>query len=297
MSNTSPRLLVTGASGQLGRRVVELLLAQEIGNIIATTRNPEGLADLAARGVDVRKADFDEEEGLAEAFAGAERLLLMSTDAVGQPGKRFLQHNAAIDAAAKAGVKHLVYTSLTHPVTDSPVLLAPDHIKTELALEASGLSYTALRNNLYADLLLMSLPAAIGMGQLFSAAGEGGAAYVTREDCARAAAAALSSDFEGKRQLEISGPQVVTYAALAEMASELSSTKVTHVPIQPHVLKAGMIQNGVPEVIADLMVSFEEGMAKGLFAPATDAVAELTGEQPMTVKSFLESHRDALVAP
>ena len=297
MSNTSPRLLVTGASGQLGRRVVELLLAQGISNIIATTRNPEGLADLAARGVDVRKADFDEEEGLAEAFAGAERLLLVSTDAVGQPGKRFLQHNAAIDAAAKAGVKHLVYTSLTHPVTDSPVLLAPDHIKTELALEASGLGYTALRNNLYTDLLLMSLPAAIGMGQLFSAAGEEGAAYVTREDCARAAAAALSSDFEGKRQLEISGPQVVTYAALAEMASELSSTKVTHVPIQPHVLKAGMIQNGVPEVIADLMVSFEEGMAKGLFAPATDAVAELTGEQPMTVKSFLESHRDALVTP
>ena len=296
MSNTSPRLLVTGASGQLGRRVVELLLAQGISNIIATTRNPEGLADLAARGVDVRKADFDE-EGLAEAFAGAERRLLVSTDAVGQPGKRFLQHNAAIDAAAKAGVKHLVYTSLTHPVTDSPVLLAPDHIKTELALEASGLGYTALRNNLYTDLLLMSLPAAIGMGQLFSAAGEEGAAYVTREDCARAAAAALSSDFEGKRQLEISGPQVVTYAALAEMASELSSTKVTHVPIQPHVLKAGMIQNGVPEVIADLMVSFEEGMAKGLFAPATDAVAELTGEQPMTVKSFLESHRDALVTP
>ena len=143
----------------------------------------------------------------------------------------------------------------------------------------------------------MSLPAAIGMGQLFSAAGEKGAAYVTREDCARAAVAAVSSDFSGKRQLEISGPEVVTYAALAEMASELGGAPVSHIPLEPEALKAGMIQNGIPEIYAELMVSFEEGMAKGLFAPATDAVANLTGKEPMSVKAFLENHREAFTAP
>ena len=297
INNTQPTLLVTGASGQLGRLVVQQLLERKVGKVIATTRNPDELKDFADRGVEVRKADFDVQAELVAAFSGADRLLLISTDAVGEPGKRYAQHKAAIDAAVKAGVNHIVYTSLAHPVADSPVLLAPDHIKSEEALQASGLGYTALRNNLYTDLLLMSLPAAIGMGQLFSAAGEGGAAYVTREDCARAAAAALASDFSGKRQLEISGPDVVTYEALAEMASDLSGRAVAHVPLEPDALKAGMIQSGVPEVFAELMVSFDEGMAQGLFAPASDAVSDLTGKAPVPVRAFLESHRELLTSP
>lgn len=289
------RLLVTGGSGRLGRRVIELLLSRGNDEIIVTTRNPDRLADLADAKVEVRQADFDQPPAqLAAVFKGADRMLLISTDAVDRPGHRYEQHQRAIQAAVQAGVRHIVYTSLTHPVEDSPVLIAPDHAQTEHALAASGLGYTALRNNLYTDLLLMSLPAAIRSGRLFAAAGDGGAAYVTREDCARSAAAALRSDFDGKRQLEITGPAVVSYAELAALASELSGKEVTFIPVDEEALVAGMVGSGLPEPVARLMASFDVGMRRGLFGPATNAVEELTGQTPMSVRSFLELHRAAL---
>ncbi len=187
-------LLITGASGQLGRRVLELLLDAGAGKLIATTRNPEKLAELARRGVVVRKADFDDAASLPAAFAGAGRLLLISTDAVGTPGRRIAQHRAAVDAAVRAGVKHVVYTSLTRPEPGSPVTFASDHYGTEQALAASPLGWTILRNNVYTDFLLRSLPQAVATGKLVAAAGDGGAGYVTREDCARVAAAALLAE-------------------------------------------------------------------------------------------------------
>ncbi len=108
-------LLVTGASGQLGRRVVELLLEAGAGTVVAATRDPAKLADLAARGAVVRRADFDDEASLVEAFQGVDRLLLISTDALDRPGRRLAQHEAAVRAAVSAGVGHIVYTSLTNP--------------------------------------------------------------------------------------------------------------------------------------------------------------------------------------
>ncbi len=288
------KILVTGASGQLGRRVVELLVESGASNVVATTRHPERLRDLGDRGVELRKADFDQGPAqLAAAFAGAKRMLLISTDAM-DPGHRYEQQSRAIGAAVRAGVEHIAYTSLTHPVSDSPVLIAPDHAQTEQELEAIGVGYTALRNNLYADLLLISLPAAIGSGRLFAAAADGGAAYVTREDCARAAAAALASNFEGKRQLEITGPAVVTYAELAALASELSGKEVVYVPLDEEALIAGMVDNGLPEVVARLMASFDAGIRKGFFGPATDAVKDLSGTAPQSVRAFLEANKAAL---
>ncbi|ARA94938.1 NAD(P)-dependent oxidoreductase [Rhodothermaceae bacterium RA] len=287
-------LLVTGASGHLGRRVVELLLEARPSSLIATTRHPDRLEDLARRGVDVRAADFDRPETLPAAFAGAERLLLISTDTVDRPGRRAEQHRRAIEAAVQAGVRHIVYTSLFGVAPDSPVLIAGDHLQTEQALEASGVGFTALRNNLYTDLLLMSLPPAVASGTLYAAAGDGGAAYVTREDCARAAAAALASDFEGSRRLEITGPGVVTYHDLAALASELSGRPVTYVPVDPEGYVAGAVAAGLPEPVARLMASFDVAMQQGRFGPATDAVRTLTGQDPTSVQAFLEAHRAAL---
>ncbi len=293
----SPSLLVTGAAGRLGRRVVERLLESGAQGIIAVTRRPAQLADLAAQGVDVRQADFDRPETLPAAFAGAGRMLLISTDAVDRPGRRFEQHRRAIDAAVRAGVRHIVYTSLAHPVAGSPVLIADDHLQTEQALEASGVGFTALRNNLYTDLLLMSLPQAVASGTLYAAAGDGGAAYVTREDCARAAAAVLASSFEGVRRLEVTGPAVVTYHELAALAAELTGRPVAYVPLDAAAYVAGMVEAGLPEAVARLMASFDVAMQQGLFGPATDAVRELTGRAPMSVRSFLEVNREALTAP
>jgi len=275
-----PSMLVTGASGHLGRRVVEILLEARPSHIIATTRHPDKIKDLAARGVEVRWADFDEPDTLADAFAGAERMLLISTDALDRPGRRLSQHCKAIDAAVHAGVQHIVYTSLTHPEPGSPVLIAPDHHGTEAALEASGLGSTSLRNNLYTDLLLMSLPRAVASGELVAAAGTGGAAYVTREDCARAAAAALASPFNGQRKLDVTGPGVVTHAELAGLASELTGRPVSYVASEPEALRVRLMEAGMPGPVADLWVSFDVGIARGLFGSATKAVAELTGREP-----------------
>ncbi|MEO5728244.1 MAG: NAD(P)H-binding protein, partial [Byssovorax sp.] len=149
MVGKNQTLLVTGASGQLGRRVVELLLEAKAGTVVAATRDPAKLADLAARGVLVRKADFDDEGSLAEAFAGVDRLLLISTDSLVRPGHRLAQHQAAVRAAVSAGVGHIVYTSFTNPGVESPITVAPDHRLTEEAIAATKLGFTILRNNLY----------------------------------------------------------------------------------------------------------------------------------------------------
>lgn len=289
-------LLVTGASGHLGKAVVELLLARADGRpIIATTRTPEKLADLNARGVDVRAADFDDEASLVAAFAGAERLLLVSTDALDRPGHRIAQHRAAVRAAAKAGVKHIVYTSLPNPGPESPVTLAPDHRETEAAITASGLGYTLLRNNLYTDLFLVSLGHALATGQLVKATADGAAAYVTRDDCARVAAAALVAKDSGNRVVDVTGPAALTQKELARILTEITGKAITYVPADAAAVKQGMVAGGVPEPIADLYVSFDVAIARGLLAQATSTVRELTGKEPESVASFLARNKSALV--
>src|SRR5580704_16728889 len=182
MSMTSERtLFVTGASGHLGRRVVELLLEKGAGKIVAGTRKPEKLADLAARGVDVRPADFEDPQGLQSALAGVDRVLIISTDAIDRPGRRLAQHQAAVAAAVSAGVKHAVYTSMPNPES-SPVVFAPDHLGTEQALKSSGMGWTIVRNCWWIDYQIPTLASAVASGKLISATGQGGAPFVTRED-------------------------------------------------------------------------------------------------------------------
>ncbi len=150
-------LLVTGASGHLGQRVIELLLESNTDYVIAATRTPEKLAHLAERGVEVRKADFDDPSSLTSAFAGVDRLLLISTDTLDGTDRQIVQHRNAVIAANQAGVKLVVYTSLFNPAPDSPIAIAPDHYATEQALSAISLNWTVLRNNVYTDYQLPSL--------------------------------------------------------------------------------------------------------------------------------------------
>src|SRR5690348_4225058 len=148
-------LLVTGASGQLGRAVINHLLdAQKIApsSIIAATRNPENLADLAARGIAVRAADFNDSASLEKAFAGADRVLIISTSDLDlKTGRRLKQHETAVAAAKAVGVSHLLYTSMPNPEPGSPVLFAGDHYGTEQAIKASGIPYTIFRNGWYQE--------------------------------------------------------------------------------------------------------------------------------------------------
>ncbi|WP_394850430.1 NAD(P)H-binding protein [Pendulispora brunnea] len=290
---TTSALLVTGASGQLGRQVLDDLLARKVqGPIIATTRNPEHLAAYAAKGIEVRQADFEgDPAALAKAFAGASRALLISTDALDKPGRRLAQHVAALKAFEAAGVQHVVYTSLTNPYVESPILLAPDHRQTEAALAASRLGFTVLRNNVYIDLLLGSLPRVLASGKLVDARGTGATGFVTRHDCALAASAALSAPFTGRRTLEITGPAAVTSAQVATWLGELSGKAVQHISVTTEALTAALVEHGLPAPLAAVIASFDVAIAKGDLAVVTSAVKELTGRDPQTVRDFLAAQK------
>ncbi|MEP7285435.1 MAG: SDR family oxidoreductase [Chloroflexota bacterium] len=294
-NNHQSTLLVTGASGQMGRRVLELLLEAQAGTIIAATRTPEKLADFSNRRVVIRHADFDDPASLPEAFAGVDRLLLISTDVVGKPGQRLAQHRAAVEAADAANVNHVVYTSLVNPGPDSPILLAPDHQGTEDALAASKLGWTILRNNTYTETLIPALNRAIQMGSLFSAAGQGKAGYVTREDCARVAAAALASSFTGRRTLDITGPEALSQADLAAIATTISGHPVTYIPLELEVLIQNMVAAGLPRPIAELYASFDTAIAQGKLDVVSTAIEDLTGRKPMRLADFLTAEREALL--
>ena len=288
MSSPSP-ILVTGAAGQLGRRVLELLLERNAGPLLATTRDPQKLAGLA--GVDVRAADFDRPDTLPAAFRGAKAALLISTDSLATPGQRLAQHRAAIAAFVAAGVERVVYTSLTG-ADHSSVTFAPDHAGTEQALRDSGLDYVVLRNNLYADLWLHSLPRAVATGQLVDARGDGRAAFVTREDCARAAASALLADEGGRKVLEVTGSEALTSAEVAALVTAISGRPVAHRSIGVAEVRAGLLDAGLPAPFADAYASFDAAIAKGEFSRPSSAVRDLTGAAPGSLRAFLTETRD-----
>lgn len=295
MSASSPRLLVTGAGGQLGRRVVELLLEAGAGDIVAASRDPAKLADLAARGVETRRADFDDPASLTQAFAGVDRLLLISTDALGERGQRIAQHRAAIAAAATAGVKHLVYTSApgARPQVGGGVI--DDHFWTEQALAASPIpGWTILRHNLYAELILQGAGHALSSGLLYSATAGAGRAYVTREDCARADAAALVKG-EGRQILDVSGPAAVTQDQVAALLAALSGKPVAHQNLPLDVLRQGLAAGGLPPHVVGILADFDQAASEGQHAIVTDVVETLTGRAPTSVRAFLEANRAALV--
>ncbi|AKU96651.1 NADPH:quinone oxidoreductase 2 [Labilithrix luteola] len=293
---SQPSILVTGASGHLGRRVVDLLLAKGAENIIATTRKPEALGDLAAKGVDVRRADFEDEASLESALAGVERALLVSTDALDKPGRRTSQHLAAVRAMVKAGVKYVLYTSLPN-AANTTVTIAVDHAKTEEAIVASGLDYTILRNNLYADYFPYSLAPAVASGKLVDAKGEGAVAWITREDCAQAAAGALLAAKAGDRiAVDVTGPEPVTSAQLAKLLGELVGREIVHVSVTPEAMLEQFLASGMPRGIAEAMASFDGAIAKGDLSNVTDAVSRYAGRPPTSVNTFLAQHAATLKA-
>jgi NAD(P)H dehydrogenase (quinone) len=293
MPASKPTLLVTGAAGQLGRLVVKNLVAAGAGRVIAATRDTEKLKDMA--GVEVRRADFDNAGSLAGAFAGVDRALIISTDALGRPGGRHAHHAEAVRAAAAAGVRHILYTSITSPRPDAADPIAEDHFWTEAAILATDAGWTILRNNLYSDTILWSLPHAVKAGEFATATGTGGRSYVTRADCAAVAAAALTSDFDGRRILDVGGPAAVTQDELAALATELTGRKVVHRSIPPAERKKQLVATGMPELYADVTLGFETATAQGYLAIATPAVEQLTGRKPTSVRDYLTAHKAALI--
>lgn len=284
-------LLVTGASGQFGRLAVEELLARGATKLIAGTRDPAKLADLAARGVEVRQLDFDDKASLAAGFAGVDRVLLISTDAV---GNRVAQHKNAVEAAKAAGIKHVVYTSAPNPRPNPGTGVSPEHYWTEVAIAAAGLDFTFLRNHIYAEISLLGAAPAIGSGQLYDATNGGGRSYVTRADAARTAAGALLTA-QGQAIFDVTGPAAVTQAELAAEFAKASGKPVARVGLTGEQLRGGLIAAGLPEGMADVMVAFDVDAADGYHAIVTDTVEQFSGRKPATLTAFLEANRAALV--
>jgi NAD(P)H dehydrogenase (quinone) len=290
----SGSILVTGASGHLARRVVELLVARSNGaRIIAASRKPEGLSALAALGVEVRRADFDDEASLASAFQGVERVLLVSTDSLDEPGKRSRQHAAAVRAVADAGVQHVAYTSIINPA-NSKILISQDHADTEAELAKAGVPFTVLRNNMYSEYQFAPLQRALASGgKLVDAKGSGKIGFVTRDDCARIAAAVLAEPPSGNQVLDVTGPETLSSAELVQIASELSGRKLEHQPVPLAALIDGMVQHGLPRPVAEVYASFDAGTAAGELDVKSDHVERFTGQKPVAMRDFLRENQAA----
>jgi NAD(P)H dehydrogenase (quinone) len=288
-SMTHLPILVSGASGQLGRRVIEILLQQQNCQIIATTRTPGTHQNLADRGVDLRFANFDDLDSVSNAFAGAKRILLISTNSYEVAGKRVNQHHNAITAAKAVGAEHIVYTSFLNPHNSHLGFLTADHAITETILEESGLGYTILRNSFYAEMVSKALSSAASDGCMVSASGGGRVAYVAREDCAAAAAAALSSRFQGKRVLNITGPSLIGAEELARAASELLGREVVAMAVSGEEFRSRIISSGVPAPLASLLAEIERGVSHGAMQIQSDDFEHLTGQSAKPITEFVAS--------
>lgn len=282
-------IAISGASGGLGRRVAELVLEQaDPQSVLLLTRTPDRLADLAKRGARVEKASFKDPTGLKRVLPGVERLLLISTDAV---GKRLEHHRQAIAAAQRAGVWHIAYTSIAQPSSDNPALIVPDHAQTEQAIRESGLEWTFLRNNLYTEGLVPAVQQALEAGVWVSNAGEGRTAYVSREDCARAAAAVLLTDGHERESYDITGPEALTQAEVVALANEIHGTEIEYVDQDDADYAVELAAAGMPAPVVELIVSVGAAVYSEFFQKVTSDVRALTGREPATVREILERSR------
>ncbi|HEV7307595.1 NmrA family NAD(P)-binding protein [Ensifer sp.] len=291
----SDTLLVTGATGQLGKLVLDVLLASgvEPARIIATSRDIAKLSDYTAKGVQARVADFDDPASLEAAFAGAGRILIISTDALDQPGKRLKQHLAAVAAAQKAGAKHILYTSMPSPET-SVIPFAPDHLGTENAIKATGIPYTILRNGWYMENLFMALPHALETGHWYSASGQGRLAHIARADAAKAAAAALASATNESRTYTLTGAELRTTDEIAALVASATGKPLDVVHVSDEALAGGLKSAGLPEFLIPIVVSFDTNTREGHIDMATADVTTLTGAAPAKLAAFLEASKARL---
>ncbi|MEU4249819.1 SDR family oxidoreductase [Amycolatopsis sp. NPDC026612] len=267
-------IVVTGATGHLGRLVVEGLLEKlPADQVVAAVRTPEKAADLAERGVDVRHADYTEPESLVTAFKDADKVLLVSSSEVGQ---RVAQHQAVIEAAKQAGVRHLVYTSAPQATT-SALVLAPEHKATEDLIQASGLIATILRNNWYHENYADTIKQAVETGSFAGSAGEGRVASATRADYAAAAVAVLTGTGHEGKIYELAGDVAWSNAELAAEIGQATGREIGYVDL-PAVEHAKVLaQAGLPEPVAGFLVALDANIKDGLLAETTDDLRTLIG--------------------
>lgn len=279
-------ITVTGANGHLGRgvinRLLELLPAEQV---VVSVRDPAKAEDLARRGVRVYPGDFAEPSSLVQAFTGAERVLIVSTDVIG-PARAGL-HKAAVDAAKQAGARHVVYTSIIDPDPASPFAATADHAATEEYIRASGLHYTLLRNNFYAEGIPLFAGAALAGGSLDVPA-DGPAAYVARSDLAEATANLLARGGYVDEALDLTGPEALDMAQIANIIGQIQKRTVKRNIMPDATYREGLLAHGLPPEAADGLLSIFAALRQNRFAGVDGTLETLLGRKPRTVAALLK---------
>jgi NAD(P)H dehydrogenase (quinone) len=287
--------------------VTELLLENTPpSELILVTRKPESLAHLAARGAQVRYGDFDNGDSLAAAFAGGERMLLISTLDVGERRRR--QHTAAVEAAVAAGVQHIAYTSSVGIHPRSPAFVVADHLHTEELLRRCGVAFTILRDSQYAEVVAtMIAPQALASGKWVTSAGEGCMAFVSKKDCVAVAASVLSTPGHEGAVYEITGPELLSFRDAAALAAEIGGRPIEYVIVSHEEKQATFDAAGIPRryvegVVheqsgpwaSDEMMSYERALGEGYFAVCSRHVELITGRPALSLRDVFLANRDAL---
>lgn len=267
------KIAVTGATGQLGRLVIEGLRARlPVANIVALVRNVSKAADL---GVDTREADYTRPETLRRALAGVDTLMLISSSEVGQ---RLVQHGNVIDAAKAAGVKRIVYTSLLH-ADRSPLSLAPEHVATEALLKASGLATTVLRNGWYTENYAGSIASAVAGGAVVGSAGQGLIAAAARADYAEAAVAVLTGVGHEGKTYELAGDAPFTLADLAAEISRQTGKAIPYRNLPQAEFAAALAASGLPAPWPEALADIDVEVAKGALFDEGRVLSQLIGRE------------------
>jgi NAD(P)H dehydrogenase (quinone) len=267
-------IVVTGATGRLGRLVIaELLERTDAAQVTAVVRNPDKASEMAARGVRVENADYDNTSALAAAFQGADRVLLISSN---DYQRSVLQHTAAVTAAQQAGVGLFVYTSLLH-ADSSTLLTAAPHQHTEPVIRNSGIPFTLLRNALYSDNFAPESRRAVRAGEFFGSAGEGRVSTATRGDLAAAAAAVLTSQGHEGKVYELAGDVAWSFPELAAELSATSGSPVVYRNISRADHRDMLVSAGVPPMSASILIDTNRAISEGSLVDHSGQLSALIG--------------------
>lgn len=279
-------IIVTAASGQLGRLVIaELLKRVPAEQIVAAVRDPGRVADLADQGVLVRHADYNDPATLDQAFEGATKVLLISSNDL---GNRVPQHRNVIDAAVRAQVGLLAYTSVLHADT-STLGLAPEHRATEDAVRASGLHYTLLRNGWYVENYTGALGGAVAHGALAGSAGEGRIAAAARADYAEAAAVVLTQAGPVEQVYELAGDTAFTLAELAAEVSRQTGKDIPYHNLPQQDYLGLLLQIGLPAPLAELVADSDAQAAKGALFDDSKVLSKLIGHPTISLAAAVKA--------
>lgn len=279
------KIAITGATGQLGKYVIEFLLKTENAqNIVALVRDLDKAQSLKQQGIDVRYFNYDEPESLAPVLQGVDKLLLISANEV---GRRTQQHQAVIEAAKQAQVKHLVYTSLLN-ATLSPLSLAKEHQETEAFIQHSGLNYTLLRNNWYSENYLATLPQIIEQGILYGAAGEGKISSASRQDYAEAATKVLTSSGHQQKIYELAGSENYTLAEVAKIISQASGKTIHYQNLTAQEYTDALLAAELPEGLVHVIVDADLQAAQGAMYSESKDLKNLISHTTTSIQTLIQ---------